>query len=122
VAPPPADTSILAYGDCQTPTFEPAQIILTCADHGDVLQDLQWTSWTATSAAAVGTDVYNDCTPSCANGHDHEITGVVVTLTVPVRDSAGRLIWSEVQRSQLPPGEATGPYHGGPEPLPVRPD
>lgn len=122
VAPPAVDSSILAYGDCQTPTFEPSQLILTCADHGFYFQDLHWTGWTATSATAVGTEAYNDCTPSCAGGRFHYIANATVTLTTPTTDSSGRQLWSQIAFSPQPPGYATGPYHGGPEPLPVRPD
>lgn len=121
VAPPAVDSSILVYGDCRTPTFEPTQLILTCADHGFYFQDLHWTSWTATSATAVGTEAYNDCSPSCAGGQFHYIANATLTLTTPTTDSSGRRLWSQIAFSPQPPGYATGPYQGGPEPLPVRP-
>lgn len=96
--------------------------MLTCADYGEVLEGLRWTSWTASSASAVGTLVYNDCMPNCAGGHRHSVAGTVVTLTVPTRGAAGTLVWSQVQENPEPPGYATGPYHGGPQPLPTQPD
>jgi hypothetical protein len=120
-APPPVDSAILVYGDCQSPTFEPSQLVLTCADHGFYFRDLHWTSWTAGSATAVGTEVYNDCTPSCAGGQIHSVVNASVTLTTPTTDAQGRQLWSQIEFSPQPPGYATGPYHGGPEPLPVRP-
>ena len=43
---------------------------------------------------------------------------VPVTLTVPARTASGQRVWSEIQESPEPPGYATGPYHGGPQPLP----
>ena len=119
---PTVDRSILVYGDCLTPTLEPSQIVMTCADHGFFFQDLRWTSWTPTSATATGTEMYNDCTPIYAEGHFHSIPGATVTLTLPVSNPGGQLVWSQIQFSPQPPGYATGPYHGGPEPLPVRPD
>ena len=122
MAPPPVDTSILVYGNCQTPTFEPTEIVVTCADYGLSFNDLHWTSWTPTSATATGTEGYKICIPSCAEAGSQEIPGVTITLSNPVRDPAGRLIWSDIQFSPQPPRYATGPYHGGPVPLPVQPD
>ena len=123
-APPaaaPVDAQVEVYGNCTTPTVEPAEIVLACADYGVMLDGLHWTSWTATSATAVGTLEYNDCTPSCAAGHHQEIPGATVTLTVPVPRAGGQLLWSRVQESPQPPGYATGPFHGGPQPLPLGP-
>jgi hypothetical protein len=65
--------------------------------------------------------VYNDCTPNCAEGHFHHVPGTQVTLTVPARSVGGQLVWSEVQENPEPPGYETGPYHGGPQPLPRGP-
>jgi hypothetical protein len=117
----PVDAQVEVYGNCTTPTVEPAEIVLACADYGATLDGLDWTSWTATSATAVGTLEYNDCTPSCAAGHHHDIPGTRVTLTVPVPRAGGQLLWSRVQESPQPPGYATGPFHGGPQPLPLGP-
>lgn len=117
----PVDTGIFVYGDCKTPSLEPSEIVLTCADYGWILEALNWSSWTASQATAIGTFVYNDCTPNCAEGNHHDVPGTQVTLTVPVRDVAGRLVWSELRQYPQPPGYATGPYHGGPFPLPTRP-
>lgn len=104
------------YGDCKTPTVEPAEIVFTCADYGLVLQALRWTSWTATTATAIGTFVYNDCTPDCAQGHSHQIPGTSVTLTAPIRGAGGQLVWSEAQAEPRPPG-VTNPLS-----LPTQPD
>jgi hypothetical protein len=46
---PSIDTAISVYGNCTSPSVEPAEIVLTCADYGEVLTGLHWTSWTATS-------------------------------------------------------------------------
>ena len=118
---PSADAGIEVYGNCKTPSVEPAEIVLACADYNTLLESLHWTSWTATSATAVGTLVYNDCTPNCAEGHFHHVPGTRVTLTVPSRTAGGQRVWSEIQESPEPPGYATGPYHGGPQPLPKAP-
>jgi len=114
-------TRIQVYGNCTTPSFEPAEIVLACADHGVLAEGLRWTSWTTASATAVGTLVYNDCTPSCAEGHHHHVPGTRITLTVPVHGDGGQVAWSQIQEYPEPPGYETGPYHGGPQPLPTRP-
>jgi hypothetical protein len=118
----PIDTRIGAYGNCTSPSVEPVEIVLACADYGALLEGLHWTSWTATSATAVGTLVYNDCVPNCASGNHHIVPGTTVTLTIPVHGASGSLVWSEVQESPEPRGYETGPYHGGPQPLPTQPD
>jgi hypothetical protein len=118
---PLVDAGIEVYGNCRTPSVEPTEIVLACADYNALLQALHWTSWTATSATAVGTFVYNDCTPNCAEGHFHHVPGTRVTLTVPSRSASGQRVWSEVQENPEPPGYATGPFHGGPQPLPKSP-
>jgi hypothetical protein len=61
-----------------------------------------WTSWTAASATAVGTLVYNDCTPNCAEGHHNHVPGTRVTLTVPVRSVGGQVVWSQIQEHPNP--------------------
>ena len=117
----PVDTRILVYGDCKTPTFEPSGIVLTCGDYGWILEDLHWSSWTATKATAVGTFVYNDCNPNCAQGQHHSVPATQVTLTTPVRGAGGQMVWSRLEQSPQPPGYQTGPNHGAPFPLPTQP-
>ena len=115
------DTSILVYGDCQRPTLEPTEIVLTCADYGWRLEGIHWTNWTARRALGVGTFVYNDCTPDCAQGHFHQVAGTQITLTLPVRGATSQLVWSELQQNPEPPGYESGPNAGRPFPLPTRP-
>lgn len=116
-----ADSGIEVYGNCVTPSVEPSEIVLACGDGNALLEGLHWTSWTAGSATAVGTFVYNDCTPNCADGHFHRITSDDITLSDPVNGAGGQRVWSKVQESRQPPGYRTGPYHGGPQPLPTKP-
>jgi len=51
-------------GGAQT---RPGSFILACADAGDVLTGLHWTSW-ENQAFGTGTEKINDCTPNCADG------------------------------------------------------
>jgi hypothetical protein len=96
---------------------EPPDITIACADDGEVLQTLHWSSWTSTSAVAVGTLAYKDCTPNCAQGRIVDVPDTEVTLSVPVRDPSGHLVWSQVLTNPQPPG-----FLPGPQLLPTNPD
>src|SRR6266516_2463216 len=108
------DTHIEVYGDCQSPSFEPVEIFLTCGDRNVRLENLRWESWTRTRATGIGTLVYNDCIPYFAIGHLHQIRDDRVILTAPVPDPGGQLVWSRLQAARYQPGYDTGPAHGAP--------
>jgi len=110
------DAGIKVYADCRTPSFEPYSMTLACADNGLGLQDLLWTSWTPTSATAWATLYYNDNAPNHAAGKIHYLYNTHVTLSEPVLDRHGQLVWTKASLSQLPPG-----YHPGPLSLPSQP-
>jgi len=107
------DTGIEVY-DCNSLSFEPVSITVTCADGGVVLGDLVWTNWTSTEATATGTLDYNDCTPDCASGHQHQVPGTRVLLTDPAPGASGQLVWTQLLATPWPPGWAAGPF-----PLPL---
>jgi hypothetical protein len=55
--------------DCQgAPVVRPQTFLLACADGGDRLNKLHWTSWSPGYATATGIQAMNDCVPSCADG------------------------------------------------------
>jgi hypothetical protein len=55
--------------DCQNiARTVPANIILTCADGGVSLQNLQWSEWGSYTADAEGLLVVDNCIPYCAVG------------------------------------------------------
>lgn len=117
-APPrPVDAAIEVYGDCTSPSLQPTDIVVTCADDGWVLTDIVWTSWTSTAATGVATLVYKPCVPSCAEGGFQRVPDTQLTLTDPVPDIDGQLVWSRLQENPWPPGYTTGPEHGAPFPL-----
>jgi hypothetical protein len=117
----PVDNQISVYGNCTNPSVEPSEVVLTCADYGVLVEDIHWTSWTASSAAGEGTLVYNTCMPYCAAGRHISVPGTRITLTGPVLGASGQLVWSMVQESPQPPGYETGPFHGGPQPIATKP-
>ncbi|MBV8984654.1 MAG: hypothetical protein JO248_09470 [Acidimicrobiia bacterium] len=96
--------NIKVYEECKTPAFEPPAIVMECGDFGLIYATLSWTSWTATQATAVGTMSYKVCQPDCASGGVRDVKGVRITLTRPVKDPNGQLVWSQLQASQVPPG------------------
>jgi hypothetical protein len=95
---------------------------MTCADYGTIFEHLHWTSWTPTSATAVGTLVYKTCEPNCADGGFGSVPDTEIMLNVARLGAGGRLVWSELEANHWPPGYATGPLHGGPSPLPISPE
>jgi hypothetical protein len=91
-----AGGATLVYADCsgppqtRTPQRDPTAIIVTCADDGWSFENLTWTSWTATSATAVGTMRVNLCTPDCAAGKIASYPADV-TLSRVADTAAGRV-------------------------------
>jgi hypothetical protein len=61
---------------------KPATIDVS-GDSGDVVQDIDWISWTATSATGEGTSGWDSCVPNCAKGTMTQIP-TEVTLSDPV--------------------------------------
>ena len=94
-APTPASSALTAPSATGTDTAalptvtfgsysgrKPAMIDVS-GDSGDVVVDIDWTSWTATSATGEGTSGWNNCTPDCAQGSVTQIP-TEVTLSDPV--------------------------------------
>ena len=109
--------NIKVYGDCKTATFEPSEVVMACGDFGLVYGHLSWTSWTSTSATAVGMMSYKTCEPNCAEGGIRNVPNTRITLSKPVRDPNGQLVWSQLQASQVPPGR-----YQQPQSIPTQPD
>ena len=121
-APGPINTHVEVYANCQTPSVAPSELVLSCADYGTLWVDLHWTRWTASLATAVGILEYKICKPNCAVGSTGRLRNDQITLSDPVRSGAGVMVFSQIQEVPEPPGFETGPYHGGPQPLPTVPD
>jgi hypothetical protein len=65
-----AATTPIALPDCLgRPVVKPMSVTLTCADGGFTVENLKWTGWGESFAAATGTGRINDCEPDCADGH-----------------------------------------------------
>ena len=110
--PAPVARNIEVYGDCAKPNFEPTSIRFACADNGDGVMNLHWTSWTSTSATAVGTYWLKDCKPNCAQGRINYTPEEHITLSDPQRDAHGQLVWTKLTMTPHPSWWDTGPLHG----------
>lgn len=64
--------------DCFQLQVRPSSYVFTCADDGEGLLNLHWTTWNSKLATAYGTYYYNDCIPYCADGHIHKDPALVV--------------------------------------------
>ena len=59
-------------------------------DAGNVVQDIDWTSWTATGAIGKGISYLQSCVPNCAQGA-HTKVSAQVTLADPVNGRFTRM-------------------------------
>ena len=60
-------TEVLTW-DCGSLVNQPESITLTCADGGELIHSITWTSWTSKSASGTGIYSINLCNPNCAEG------------------------------------------------------
>lgn len=113
------------YADCnQAPSGDPwvqrpASLSLACADAGEILQDITWTSWGPTGAVGQATVVMKSCVPDCASGGTTR-SATTVTLGQVGTDGTGRAVFS-VARLSPDPIPTHLPEHPGYYVLPTRP-
>jgi hypothetical protein len=101
-----AATQPTALPDCQGKLLvKPASITLACGDGNFYVENLKWTGWGQSFAAATGTAKANDCRPNCAAGHFHSYP---MLLIVTGSQSCGghpayaRVVYAFVGRSPYP--------------------
>ena len=82
--------------NCVTFEEKPVELVLYCADAGQILNETTWSSWTPTGAIGAGTSTANDCEPSCAEGKD-VISAVEIKLTKPVTSESGKRVFSNIE-------------------------
>ncbi len=88
-------TSQAKVFNCAEYVSQPNELVLYCADAGQILQDIKWSSWTDEKAVGSATVTTNLCEPTCADGNT-ETTNVEVELLEPI-DAEGVLTFSKVQ-------------------------
>jgi hypothetical protein len=94
-APKALDTDLYVV-NCVTFEQKPVELVLYCADAGQILNQITWSSWTSTEAKGSGISITNDCEPSCAEGSD-VISKVEITLFKPVASESGKVVFSQVE-------------------------
>jgi len=82
--------------NCVTFEEKPVELVLYCADAGQILNEITWSSWTPTEAIGAGTSTANDCEPSCAEGKD-VISAVEIKLTKPMTSESGKRVFSKIE-------------------------
>jgi len=91
-----SENSDIYVVNCVTFEEKPVELVLYCADAGQILNEITWSSWTPTEATGAGTSTANDCEPSCAEGKD-VISAVEIKLTKPVTSESGKRVFSNIE-------------------------
>lgn len=53
---------------CEMISARPTEVTTSCADFGNAISNIEWKTWTATSAVGTGIYLINNCDPNCASG------------------------------------------------------
>lgn len=118
-----ADVTYIAECDPDSRVRRPTEVILTCGDGTEMLEELKWQGWGEERATAQGVFVSSDCNPTCAQGKPLRFEAKVVAdqlvqgeaaatyrrLTVDVAAGSG----NEQQEVYHLPGIDPGQEHGG---------
>jgi hypothetical protein len=98
-ADPPASQALdtdLYVVNCVTFEQKPVELVLYCADAGQILNQIIWSSWTSSQAVGSGISTTNDCEPSCAEGND-VVSKVELRLFKPVTSDSGKFVFSQIE-------------------------
>jgi len=69
LAPPATAAAPPSYfNDCGYPEYKPQSLTQFCADAGNGVTKIKWSSWTSTKAVGTGSFYVNLCDPNCADG------------------------------------------------------
>lgn len=90
-APSLSETYVI---NCIETVSQPSELVLYCADAGQILTDITWDAWGGQTAHGMGKSVTNTCEPNCAEGQFVTVD-VDITLTNVV-ESEGKQIYSKV--------------------------
>ena len=56
------------FNDCGYPEYKPQSLTEFCADAGNGITKIKWSSWTSTKAVGTGSFYVKLCDPNCADG------------------------------------------------------
>jgi hypothetical protein len=108
-APTPSGggADVLFPGSCDSGLAqEPASVVVTCADQGITVENIQWQAWGAETATGNGTAQVNDCKPDCVAGALKTYDAAQLELTA-IKDCGGRPQYTALRLSfadAAPPG------------------
>ena len=63
-----AATPMSYFNDCGYPEYKPQSLTEFCADAGNGVTKIKWSSWTSTRAVGTGSFYVKLCDPNCADG------------------------------------------------------
>ena len=66
--PTSAATPPSYFNDCGYPEYKPQSLTEFCADAGNGVMKIKWSSWTSTRASGTGSFYVKLCDPNCADG------------------------------------------------------
>jgi len=79
-------TTVVA--DCGSGAYQPARIVVTCADAAVVATEIRWSRWTVAAAAGTSVVQVDACRPTCA-AQSAKPYGAHVALSEPVQTGQG---------------------------------
>lgn len=81
--------------DCANTVQQPKELVLYCADAGQIVQNIRWFNWGLSSATGEGIVYTKLCDPNCAEGQVAQ-SDVKITLMEP-REINGVSVFSVIQ-------------------------
>ena len=81
--------------DCLDDVQRPEELQLYCADGGQQLSKIVWSSWDKESALGIGISIKNTCEPYCAAGN-YDTRKVNILLTDPTLSKSGKKVFTSV--------------------------
>ena len=73
-----------------TAKFKPKTVIIACADANAKITKIDWEHWGADHGTGKGTGRFNDCDPSCAQGHFHSYPANVRAFRPRICERSGK--------------------------------
>lgn len=70
--------------ECESVERKPSSIYFACADGGEGIQNIKWSTWSVNGALGTGEYFHNLCEPNCAEGK-YEYSKVDIALFRPIQ-------------------------------------
>lgn len=89
------DSSNIYAIDCLDYVQSPKELQLYCADGGQQISKIQWTSWDENGALGRATSTKNTCDPDCA-ASNYDIRMVSIFLSDPIKNKENKIVFSSI--------------------------